>query len=722
MSFLYPIYFLGALAMVVPLLLHLRKRVPKHRTVFSSLMFLEESPQRLTRRTKLEKWLLLLLRCLALLLLILMFARPFFPQKNVSGEVLRGKRVLLLLDQSASMRRADLWDQAKAKLLQEVEGLEAEDEVALMVFDEGTSLLLPFAQWRQAPLTERADLLRAALERAELTWEKTVLGEALVAAAGYLTEGGALGGDSLRDFGKMEVVLLSDFQQGSDRGALNQFAWPEGVVLKNVPVEAAMDSNFSIWLAQKEDEGLPESKRSVKKNSARSLRVRVSNSHQGQAEKYTLRWQGESPSAAVVSGNVPPGGTRVVMAPPREHSAVGGILQISGDGFEFDNVNYVAATQARELKILYLADQASQAGAEQAGSALFYLSRALRKTAAIDPQLEVRESGQIGSVNQLKNFDVVVVTGRWDVGLGEELASFAGQTGGVVICVVAADLAAVELEALTGLQGVGLTEVGEDDYAMLTDMDFSHPVLRPFAEAKVRDFSKIHFWKHRVLSMKRVKGLADHVTVMANYDDGSPAWVDVKQGQGHVYLMMSGWQPQESQLALSSKFVPLIYSILNTAGFSAQKSKPIYVGGDLPVMGAKAVKRPGEAELIKLETDQKMFSDTDRPGFYEVVSEGDGQQDAKRTYAVNLSPSESRVDVFDPDSLADFGIVLSAKGSSSDQNLAAEQQALSSYRMGLEETEQSQKLWKWVLLSVLVVLCLESWVAGRVGRGKEIMN
>lgn len=715
MSFLYPFYFLGAIAIVAPLLLHLRKREPKHRAVFSSLMFLSESPQRMTRRTKLEKWLLLFLRCLALLLLILMFARPFFPQKNLSSETLRGRRVLLLLDQSASMRRADLWDQAKAKLLEEVKDLQAEDEVALMVFDEGNSLLLPFALWRQAALTERGDLLRAALQTAELSWKKTALGETLVAAAGYLTEAEALHDGSLRPFAKMELVLISDFQQGSARGALNQFTWPEGVVLKNVPVVATMDSNFSIWLAQKEDDGLPESEQLAKKTFARSLRVRVSNSLQGESEKYTLRWQGESPSGAVVRGNVPPGGTRVVMAPPRLHTSAGGILQISGDAFEFDNVNYIAATQARKLKILYLADQVSPTGAEQAGSALFYLSRALRKTAAIDPQLEVRESGQIGSVDQLKGFDVVVVTGRWDVGLGEKLASFAGQTGGVVICVVAADLAAVELEALTGLQNVGLAEAGEEDYAMLTDMDFSHPVLRPFAEAKVRDFSKIHFWKHRVLRMKWVEGLADHVTILASYDDGSPAWLDVKQGQGHVYLMMSSWQPQESQLALSSKFVPLLYSILNIAGFSAQKSKPIYVGGDLLVEGAEAVKRPGESELIKLETDQKVFSGTDRPGFYEVVSEEAGQQDAKRIYAVNLPPSESRVDVFDPDSLADFGIVLSAKGSQSDQDLDAEQQALTSYRMGLEETEERQKLWKWVLLSVLVVLCLESWVAGRVG-------
>ena len=76
MTWLFPLYLFGAAAVVLPVLLHLRKRPPKERVVFSSLMFLEKSPQVLRRRSKLEQWLLLALRCLALMLLALMFARP----------------------------------------------------------------------------------------------------------------------------------------------------------------------------------------------------------------------------------------------------------------------------------------------------------------------------------------------------------------------------------------------------------------------------------------------------------------------------------------------------------------------------------------------------------------------------------------------------------------------------------------------------------------------
>ncbi len=708
MSFLYPLYFLGALALAAPLLLHLRKRAPKDQTLFSSLMFLDKSPQKLTRRSKLEKLFLLFLRCLALLLLVLMFARPFFSQQSVVTGAGLGRRVVVLVDRSASMRRGDLWNQAKKHLAEELEALRPEDEAAVMLFDDKDELLLGFEEWKQLAADDRAGGVLAKLGETEAGWKTTALGKSLGSAVELLADRAAAGAVEGSFFAQQEVVLISDFQEGSERDSLNRLAWPEQVSLRNARVSAGEGSNFSLFVAgQKEGD---------EEQEARALRVRVANSQQGRAEKFTLSWDGGTEAEGKVVGNVPSGGARVLMAAPRFDESAAGILVVEGDAFDFDNRIYVAGKQARVVKILYLADQESQAGAEDAGSALFYLSRALRKTTAIDPQLEVRESSDVGSAEELKAFDVVVVTGRWDAGLGEKLASFAGQTGGAVLCAVAVDLAATELEALTGLQGVGLTEAGEEDYAMLTDMDFSHPVLRPFDDAQVRDFSKIHFWRHRVLSMKQVEGMADHVTMMASYDDGSPAWLDVKQGQGRVYLMMSGWQPQESQLALSSKFVPFLYSILNTAGFSAQESKLVYVGDDLPVEGAVAVKRPGESELIDLEAGQKMFSDTDRPGFYEVLGEEDGGQVTKWIYAVNLSPAESRVDVFDADSLADFGIVVNSKGQQSGQELDGEDGARGVYRLESEQREGRQKIWKWIVMVVLLVLWLESWVAGRVGR------
>ena len=66
MSFLTPLFLLGGLAIVGPILYHLVRRTTREKQRFSSLMFLLPSPPRLSNRKRLEHWLLLLLRCAAL--------------------------------------------------------------------------------------------------------------------------------------------------------------------------------------------------------------------------------------------------------------------------------------------------------------------------------------------------------------------------------------------------------------------------------------------------------------------------------------------------------------------------------------------------------------------------------------------------------------------------------------------------------------------------------
>ncbi len=719
MSFLFPLYFLGAAALAVPLLLHLRKRPPKDQTVFSSLMFLDKTPEKLTRRSKLEKLFLLALRCLALLLLALMFARPFLVDEPFAADVSQGRRVVLLLDKSASMQREDLWSQAKQKIEDELETLEAGDEAVVIVFDKKEEKVIGFDEWRQLPPPERVQLVMARLKETTPSWSATAIGESLMTAVELLGDRDAVGAASGQHLGKKEVVLISDFQEGSERDSLNRLAWPEGVSLRNVVVATEGSSNFSLFAASKkaEEDGEGgfsiEGRETGKGKGNQVVRVRVANSQQGEAEMFTLSWEGEGVSEDdKLEGSVPPGGARMLMAPPRLNDAAAGILEIQGDRHPFDNRIYIAPSQAHPVKILYLGEDVEQV---DAGSPLFYLSRALRKTEAVNPLLESQRGTDIKSAAALKDFDVVILTGRWNSGLADKLANFVQQTGGVVICSLAEGIGNSEVEVLTGLDGIAVSEAEVADYAMLAGLNFEHPVMAAFAKAQVRDFSKIHFWKHRVLGLPDSVKEQGRVSLLAGFDDGSPAWVEVRKGKGRVYLMMSGWEPGESQLALSSKFVPLLYSILTEAGFSAVKPPPVYVGGALPVADAYSVKKPGESEALELEAGQQVFRGTDRPGFYTVNSvDGEGGQ-SSQIYAVNLSPAESRVDVFDGQTLADFGIRVQRATDSAGGGSEVSGGIKEEYRLEVEEREGRQKAWKWIVLAILLVLWLESWVAGRVG-------
>src|SRR5688572_19101280 len=115
MNLLAPLFLLGALAVVGPIIFHLIRRTTREKTPFSTLMFLRPTPPRVTRRSRLEDLWLLLLRCRVIGLLAFAFARPFVREKlALPGSDSTLRRTVLLLDTSASMRTPGLWKAAVA--------------------------------------------------------------------------------------------------------------------------------------------------------------------------------------------------------------------------------------------------------------------------------------------------------------------------------------------------------------------------------------------------------------------------------------------------------------------------------------------------------------------------------------------------------------------------------------------------------------------------------
>src|SRR5207249_730906 len=160
MSFLAPLFLLGALAVALPVIFHLIRRTTRERTPFSSLMFLSPSPPRLTRRSRLEHILLLILRCAVICLLALGFARPFLKKALPAEPASAGaRRIILLVDASASMRRDNLWADARARAESVLRNRSPVDQVALYTFDLRLNPLVTFDQWNAAPVSDRAALV-----------------------------------------------------------------------------------------------------------------------------------------------------------------------------------------------------------------------------------------------------------------------------------------------------------------------------------------------------------------------------------------------------------------------------------------------------------------------------------------------------------------------------------------------------------------------------------
>ena len=157
MSFLAPLYILGALAVSLPVLFHLFRRTPRGHVSFSSLMFLAPSPPRITRRSRLDNVFLLILRASIICLLALAFGRPF-PREaahlNLGGQ--KGRRVAILLDTSASMRRAGLWSRATTRVEKVLDDVGPGDRLAFFTFDDELRKVVDFDDEVEAPPAGRA--------------------------------------------------------------------------------------------------------------------------------------------------------------------------------------------------------------------------------------------------------------------------------------------------------------------------------------------------------------------------------------------------------------------------------------------------------------------------------------------------------------------------------------------------------------------------------------
>ena len=661
MSFLFPLYLLGAAALAVPILLHLRRRPPKEHIPFSSHLFLEKTPERLTRRTRLERWLLLALRCLALLLLALAFSRPFLESMTLPSEAGSRTRAIILVDRSASMHREDLWDRTLEAAREAIRRYRDTDEVALAFFDEGFDLAADLPTWAALGTSGRIRAFDEFVSGSDFgpSWRATVLDDAMIAASDLL-----LAADAESPAGRREMVVIGDFQDGAERDRLPAEAWPEEVSVLVRPIAVENPGNLSLNLAATPPRANIEE--------AEVYRVRIRNGADSDFASATVSWKGFPETA--IETTVAPGTSRIITSAPRPPGATEGVLVVEGDEHPFDNEVYVSPVQARPLRVHFLSENGIP---ETAGSPLFYLRRALQPTPTLNPIVTASE--QLDPTN-LEESEVVVIAGSWKTETGEALRQFA-ETGGLVIALPSEEAAGDSLAVLAGTPDWKLSEGDPGDYALLADLDFEHPVLQPFARAQIRDFTKIRFWKHR--NLKLPEELPEDVRVIATFDGETPAFVERRIGKGTVFAALSGWEPRESQLALSSKFVPLLFSVLEHSGFSIRSAATLYVG-----------------------EGTNSQNDYPRPGFY-PESEGE----SSGITAVNLRPSEGNTASFDPIVIfRDWGISLVDEAAEASRAQLGEAQLA---RLESEEKEENQKLWKWLILGTLLLLILESWIAGR---------
>jgi hypothetical protein len=690
MGFLVPLYLAGLAALSLPFIFHLVRRTPRGRQDFSSLMFLAPTPPRLTRRSRLDQILLLAMRLLALALLAFAFARPFLREAAaLAPEGLAGRRVAILVDTSASMKRGDLWQQALRQIEHELDQLNPRDDVALFSFDDSLTTVVDFEREHDAPTAGKPQVARQRLTFLKPAWRGTDLGSALTAVAGELDAATDAKQSSLEP----QIVVVSDFQRGSRIEALQAFEWPKRVPVVLRAVAPARKTNAFAHVLPAEEEG---------ENDPANVRVRVVNAADSTSEQFYVSWaaaasESRRPNETAVF--VPAGQSRVVRLPRAGENATADRIVLRGDDHDFDNTFYIVPLHRQEVTIVY----AGSDGADGPRGMLHFL----RLAVANDPlrQIAVQSLNTGGSLASGTPTPQLVIVARPVA--DEQRASLRSyvEGGGTLLLVPADDEAGQSLSAL--LEDVSLAaaeSAGESHYLLLGEIDFSHPLFAPFASPRYSDFTRIHFWKHRRILLKEPA----KTHVVARFDNGNPAVLERRIGPGRMIALTSGWQPDESQLALSSKFVPLIGALLDLACGTVAMPASVPVGAPVPVSGAEAnssmtVHAPDGRDIV-LPAGTTMFGETDQPGIYHVTG---GTTDWR--FAVNLSAAESDTAPLDVEQLEQRGVRMGKSLTRAERVDRVRQQRDT-------ELESRQKVWHWLIGASLCVLAVETWWAGRAER------
>ncbi len=668
MGFLVPAFLAGLAALGIPLWMHLRDRNEETPTRFPSLMFLVRLPIRTSDRRRVTDVPLLLLRALAVALLVVAFARPFFgPVESATADG-RARNVVLLLDRSMSMGYAGTWAAAQDSARAVLAALGAADQVALVTFDEEATLSQPWTRDKAA--------VRALVEATQPVGRATRFGAALRVARSALVSAPA---------GAPEFVIVSDLQRSGLAGVAG-LDLPKGLPMRVVQVAAASRPNTSLRAV--EARRIPDGPRV---QLGVQVRVVTRDLPGPRPARLTLALAGRE--VASRTATLQPNGELTVAFDPvaAPATAAEALVTIEPDALPADDrLHFVLPADDGLVVLLVQPD-------DLARDETLYLERALAIGRAPAVRVERRRPGTLDAAALARAALVLF----WDVAppASAALERWVEEGGGVVV------LAGPRLGARRGLQLAALGRVdGLADRraaggAGLGDVRAEHPLFAPFRSASAA-LAAPRF--HRYTRLEAAVG-AD---VLARFDDGAPAVLERRQGEGRVLLLTLGFDVRESDLPLQPAFLPLARRLVLHGG--GHEATPLW-----RTTGESWLPRGVRRDVVVADPEGRL----DRPaaGTPAVILERVGVYAAYEGRVDGAPRDRVAVNVPAPESelvTAAASELLLGVGESADTTLHGLTAPTSI------ELESRQRAWRWLVLLAAALLLAETILASRGWRGR----
>jgi len=700
MSFLAPLFLLGGLALAVPVIIHLTHREKKDVVPFPSLMFLRKIPYRSVRRQKLRHLFLFALRCLALLIIALAFARPFFETSSTSAASSLGPReVVFLIDHSYSMGYEDRLSRAKAEVAGRIQSLGGEDLASVVAFSDRAEVL-------NQPTSDKA-ALEAAVAGIELSARATGFGPGLKLAKRILDDS---------ELSRKEVVLVTDFQRLGFEDEDDDVWLPAGTVLTPVDLSTAETENLSltsVTLERDEASGrerLTASARVTRKAPADGapLTSRISLEIDGRSLQ-TKPVELEPDTSATI-------GFDPVTVPAGEAR---GTIRLEEDALPQDNVYHFVLSPGQALLVLNLEEGARRTRRS------FYVERALE----IGDRPSFRTASKVLSqlrASDLSGTDVVILNDVPSLPAAPAglLSEFVKKGGGLVVVLGESSARNSFAEGASELFPAalgGVVDRARDWGGTLSYLDYGSPVFEVFNAPHSGDFSGAKFFRYRAFDSAVSGG------VLARFDDGVPALVEHRLGSGRVLVWTSTLDTFWNDLARQPVFLPFMHQLVKHAASYAEASSWHTVGEVLDVERYLAMVLEGESEddspgrsfdlvvtapssrkIILPRTEERALLPLEEQGFYDIRRAGTGGAASSSSVAVNLDTAESDLSRLDPEELV-ASVTFRGTGAPGSGGPGIEGPGDSR-----EAQEGRQGYWWFLLSGALLLLASETLLSNRL--------
>jgi hypothetical protein len=678
LSFLVPAFLAGLLALAVPIIIHLQRRDTREPVDFPSLMFVEKVPEKRTEKRQIHRWPLFLLRCAAILLVVLAFSRPFLEQADGAPLLSAGgdREVVVLLDRSFSMGYGDRWERAVAAATESVEDIGIGERGTVILFDSGAEAV--------TESTTDRNVLRAAIRSAEPGVRTTRYAPALRYAARIF---------SSSSLPRHELVVISDFQRGgwdADGGETSSLRLPPGTIIRPISVaDGVTQGNVTVESAEFERTTVAGRERvtvvgRLTSNGPVPSDLPVQLEIDGRVVETRTASFGEGTSSQVSFA--------AITLP--ESGSTRGTLRIPDDGLRVDNAFHFVLSSDQRIGVLIV----DGAGTSQGAS--YFLERALALGAAPGFRAEVRRTGEIRAADLVGNPVVILNQAGLPAGeQGQRLRTHVEQGGGLVFILGNNSLGDWQGVLPSIPAAVDRSQVGG---VTMGYVDLGHPVFEPFAGPRSGDFSAARIYRYRPVPTNAFP------RVLARYGDGGSALLERAVGEGRVLVWTSTLDSDWNDVTVQPIFLPFVHQLVKyAAGYTPPRSAmlvgdPFDPRGMLPAGDQQAVALTPAGEQMRISAGQPI--ELREVGFYELRDERGSNR--LTTLAVNVDPSESELSAFDPEEMR----TALAAASTGDARSA------SGLGLTLAERERQQNGWWYILIAVFLVLIAETLFSNREGR------